>query len=174
MRRRGFALPLVMGIMVVIFMIGAAALRVAMVDFRASRSTHLSSRALFAAEAGADLTLAGLVSNGPGTLMPGDSVSTGWRTLSGRGMYESTTLRVDDGVSGNLAVRILTEGRSDGRRAARRRVVLVAMCRQELDTLAGVPSADLPSVHSCSVSTLPVTGGDPVPALSELARFRGK
>lgn len=135
MKRRGFALPLVMGIMVVTFLIAASVLEVALTDLRASQGVHLSGRALLAAEAGAELTLADIETHQPLRLAAGDSVSTGWQELPGGARYRSTTLRIDDGISGYLAFRIATEGRSNGRWAARSRVVLVAACAPLTATL---------------------------------------
>ena len=176
MTRQGFALPLVIGIMVLTFLIAATVLQVAMTDFRASNGVHLSSRALLAAEAGAELTLAALDSQAPIALAPGDSVSTGWVELPGRAMYTSTTLRVDDGIGGNVTIRILTEGRADGRRAARSRVVLIAMCPSPEPSGLPLEPADPivePVVGSCAISSATATGSG-ASELSELARFRAK
>lgn len=168
MKRQGFALPLVMGIMVVAFLIAAGMLHVAMSDFRASHGTHQSTRALLAAEAGAELTLAALNATTPFPLAPGDSASTGWRELRGRARYASTTLRVDDGTAGPLVVRILTEGRTEEARSARSRVVLIATCvPADTGATAALDVVD----SSCVISTATTTGGV---HLSELARFRAQ
>lgn len=180
MKRRGFALPLVMGIMIVTFMIAASVLEVALTDFRASRGVHLSGRALLAAEAGAELTLADIETHDPLLLAAGDSVSTGWRELPAGASYRSTTLRIDDGISGNLALRIVTEGRSDGRWAARNRVVLVAACAPATAALTEPASPVIgdepslsaaPAVRTCAAA---LRRGHPsrVSELIEIGHFR--
>lgn len=170
MRRQGFALPFVVGVMVVTFLIAATALQVAMTDFRASSGVRSSGRALLAAEAGAHLTLASLAAQQVVIPAPGDSVTTAWLELPGRSVYMSTTLRVDDGITGNVTMRILAEGRTDGGRGARSRIVLIATCPPATQTILGVT---VPIIGSCAVSIISVLGGGAL-ELFELARFPAK
>lgn len=167
MRRRGFALPFVIGVLVVTFLIAATVLQVATSDYRASRGVRASAQALLAAEAGAQLTLAELATQDPIVLAPGDSVSTSWLDLPGRAAYRTTTLRVDDGITGHVMMRILSEGRTEVGRGARSRVVLIATCPPATETIAGL-TVEIPG--SCAVSEL-LGIGSGVSGLFEVARF---
>lgn len=124
MRRRdgGFALPVAIVILVAVSIMAVSALRIALEDFQANRSSRLAGRALYAAEAGAQRTLVRWTSSSFGGLPPGDSASTGWVQLPSRAVYQSVVVRVDDG-SGTPIFRVLTEGRPDRHSSARRRIL---------------------------------------------------
>lgn len=123
MKRNGFALPLAIAIMVAVSIIAVTALQVATSDFQANRATRLATQALFAADAGAERTVARWGSGPFGTLAPGDSVSTGWISLPDGSSYLSVILRVDDGMGAVPLYRVVTEGRPSRRSQARRRII---------------------------------------------------
>lgn len=124
MRRGGFVLPVALVVMVAVSLLALTTLQVAMNDFQANRSWRLASRALYAAEAGADLTLARWSSGPFAALTPGDSASTGWLSLPDGSLYRSTVLRVDDGSAPTPLFRVVVDGRP-GRRATARRQIIV-------------------------------------------------
>lgn len=113
------------------------------------------------------MTLAALATQDPIELAPGDSASTAWIELPGRARYRSTTLRVDDGITGQVMMRILSEGRTEEGRGARSRVVLIATCPPATETIAGL-TVEIPG--SCAVSEL-LGIGSGVSTLFEVARF---
>jgi len=120
--RAGVALPLALAVMVAVTVISVTAIQVALADYQANRGTRMSARALFAAEAGAERTLA-LWDTGPWTgLASGDSASTGWVKLPDGALYRSVVLRVDDN-SGTPMFRVLTEGRPSRTNTARRTIL---------------------------------------------------
>jgi len=121
--RRGFALPLALAVMVALSILGVTALQVALSDFQANRGARLASRALFAAEAGAQRTVARWSSSPFSSLAPGDSASTGWVDLPDGSRYLSVVMRVDDGSRGTPMYRVLTEGRPSRAVTARRQIV---------------------------------------------------
>lgn len=122
-RRDGFALPLALAVMVATAILSVTSLQVALVDFQANRGARLSTRALFAAEAGAQRTLATWATGPWSALTPGDSASTGWASLPDGSRYRSVVLRVDDGSTGTPLFRVLTEGRPSRTATARRQVL---------------------------------------------------
>ncbi len=127
MKRSGFALPLAVAIMVAVSIIAVTALQVATSDFQANRAMRLASRALFAADAGADRTVARWSSGPFGSLAPGDSASTGWISLPDGSSYQSQILRVDDGTGAAPLYRVVTEGRPSHRSQARRRIITMVV-----------------------------------------------
>lgn len=124
MRRSGFALPVALVIMVAVSIIATTALQVAITDLQANRANRLASLALFAAEAGADRTLARWSAGPFSSLQPGDSASTGWISLPDGSQYLSVVLRVDDGTGPTPLFRVRTMG-SPGRGARARRQIIV-------------------------------------------------
>jgi len=108
--------------MVAVTAISVTAIQVALSDYQANRGARLSSRALFAAEAGAERMLARWDTGPWVTLQPGDSASTGWVRLPDGTRYRSEVLRVDNDT-GTPMYRVLTEGRPSRTATARRTVV---------------------------------------------------
>lgn len=127
MNRRGFVLPLALVVMVALSVIAVTVLQVTTSDLMANRSMRLASRALFAAEAGADRTIASWSSGPYAILAAGDSVSTGWKSLPDGAAYRSTVLRVDDGSAPTPIFLIRTDGRPSRLSAARRQVVIMVV-----------------------------------------------
>lgn len=125
MKRGGFVLPVALVVMVAVSLLAMTALQVAMNDLEANRSTRLAYRALYAAEAGANRTLARWTSGPYSSLAPGDSASTGWTSLPDGGLYNSTVLRVDDGLGPTPLFRVLVVGRPDRRATARRQILVM-------------------------------------------------
>jgi len=124
MNRHGFALPLALAMMVALSVMAITSLQVALADHDANRGARTAAKALYAAEAGADRTLATWQSGPWSALSPGDSAATAWTSLPDGSQYQSVVLRVDDGGSDPL-FRVLTEGRPSRGSTARR--VLLTM-----------------------------------------------
>lgn len=125
MTRNGFVLPLALVVMVVLSVVAVTALHVTTADLIANRSMRIASRALYAAEAGADETVARWNAGAYSVLSPGDSVTTGWSRLPDGAWYRSSVLRVDDGSAPAPMFRIRTEGRPSRTAAARRDVIVM-------------------------------------------------
>lgn len=125
MSRNGFVLPLALVVMVVLSVVAVTALHVTTSDLIANRSMRIASRALYAAEAGADETVARWNAGSYSVLLPGDSVTTGWNRLPDGGWYQSSVLRVDDGSAPAPMFRIRTQGRPSRTAAARREVIVM-------------------------------------------------
>ncbi len=85
--QRGSALPAIIVLMVVLGIMTVAALRTTGDDRLAAHNVRESTRAFYAAEAGANLVVAQWDSLQYDTLMaaPGDSVDLGWATLPENG-----------------------------------------------------------------------------------------
>lgn len=124
--RDGFALPLALVILVASSMMVAASLQVSLSDFHANRATRVSARALYAAEAGAQKTMALWETLPYEAMAPGDSVASGWVPLPDGSSFQSVVARVDDGSSSEQLFRMLTEGRPH-RESTSRRLVLTML-----------------------------------------------
>lgn len=97
---RGTALPTIIVLMVVLGFMTVAALQTTSDDRMAAHNVRESTRAFYAAEAGANLVVAQWDSLQYDTLMaaPGDSFDLGWRTLPENGAsYRAVVQRVDNG-----------------------------------------------------------------------------
>jgi hypothetical protein len=123
--RRGFTLPLALVILVAVSMMVATSVHVSLSDFHSNRGGRLAARALFAAEAGSQHTIARWESGPYGSLVPGDSVSSGWTTLPDGSRYRSVVTRLDDGSDDSPLYRVTTEGRPSRTSTARRQVTTV-------------------------------------------------
>lgn len=125
MNRHGFTLPLALVILVAVSMMVGTAVHVSLSDFHSNRGGRLAARALFAAEAGSQHTIARWESGPYGSLSPGDSASSGWTSLPDGSRYRSVVARLDDGSGDSPLYRVTTEGRPSRTSTARRRVTTV-------------------------------------------------
>ncbi len=125
MNRNGFILPLALVIMVTVSMVAVTALQVSVTDFQANRGSRLAVRALYAADAGSQRTIARWESGPYGALEPGDSVVSGWASLPDRSQYRTVVRRLDDGTAEDPMFSLLTEGRPSRESLARRRIITV-------------------------------------------------
>jgi hypothetical protein len=120
----GFAIPVALFVLVVMSMIAMAGIYVARTNLAASLGIRGSARALYAADAGAVLSLATWNYASIGVLTPGDSVDLGWDTLPDGASYRTVVQRVDDGTPGTKWLfRVRTTGRPAFSTTARRDVV---------------------------------------------------
>ena len=125
MNRHGFTLPLALVILVAVSMMVATSVHVSLGDFHSNRGGRLAARALFAAEAGSQHTIARWASGPYGSLVPGDSTSSAWTTLPDGSRYRSVVARLDDGSGDSPLYRVTTEGRPSRTSTARRRVTTI-------------------------------------------------
>lgn len=111
-RADGFAIPAAIFVIIVLSLLALGGLYVAQSNAAANAAIRQSWRALYAADAGANRTLANWDRQTYGALDPGDSVDSGWRSLADGSQYRTTVLRVDDGQAGSpLLYRLRTIGR---------------------------------------------------------------
>ncbi len=125
MNRSGFALPLALVVLVAVSMMVATAMQVSLSDFYANRSMRMSDRALYAAEAGTDRTLATWTTVPFSTLAPGASLSSGWTLLPDGSTFQSVVTRLDPGATSTALYRVLVEGRPSRQSAARRSLIAI-------------------------------------------------
>lgn len=119
---RGVALPVVLLALVVLSIIVVASIQTAGLEQKAGGGSLQSTKAFYAAEAGAHQVIAEWDSARYDTLTPnpGDSASLGWRTLPDNGAaYRPVFHRVDDGGDKLFSLRV--EG-SDGPQVGQRTV----------------------------------------------------
>jgi hypothetical protein len=123
-RDDGFAIPAAIFVIVVVSLLALSGIYVAQSNATANAGIQSSWRALYAADAGAAEVIATWERSDYVTLMPGDSVDTGWRTLLDGSQYRSTILRVDDDLTGRETLfRLRTVGRPGAGMTARRELV---------------------------------------------------
>ena len=118
----GFAIPAAVLVLVVLSMLGLGGLYVAVTNLAADLSVRRGSKALYAAEAGANRVIATWDRAAYGALNPGDSVDTGWQTLPDGSQYRVWVLRVDGG-SGTAIYRLRSVGRPAAGATAQRVVL---------------------------------------------------
>jgi hypothetical protein len=94
----GFAIPAAVFVIVIVSLLALAGLYVARNNVIANMGLRSSMKALYAADAGAMTSIAVWDRRISRTLNPGDSVVNAWRDLPDGGRYQTTILRVDDGL----------------------------------------------------------------------------
>ncbi len=112
--RRGFALPTVLMLMVVLSTITVFLLSSSSDQQRVGRAMRESARSFYAADAGLNAVLAEWDSLSYDTLAsnPGDSADLGWTTLENGARYRAVFVRVDGGTAGDpmYSVRVVGQG----------------------------------------------------------------
>ena len=110
---RGFALPAVILVMVLVSALALASLMTTGDERAAGRALRESAKAFYAAEAGANAVIANWDNDSYDTLMPlpGDSLDMGWQTLENGSSYKALLTRVDGGSGGRMyAARVTGRG----------------------------------------------------------------
>jgi hypothetical protein len=120
----GFAIPAAVFVIVVLSLLALGGLYVAQNNATANAGIRRGWEALYAADAGATQMMANWDRHTYGALSPGDSVSTGWRTLSDGSLYQTIVLRVDAGLPDSAWLyRLRTVGRPGSGVSAQRTLV---------------------------------------------------
>ncbi|KPK80139.1 MAG: hypothetical protein AMS25_10090 [Gemmatimonas sp. SM23_52] len=120
----GFAIPAAVFVIVVLSLLALGGLYVAQNNATANAGIRRGWEALYAADAGAAQVMANWDRVTYGALSPGDSVSTGWRTLPDGSLYQTFVLRVDEGLPDNAWLyRLRTVGRPGSGISAQRTIV---------------------------------------------------
>lgn len=131
LKASGFAIPAAVFVIVVVSLLALGGLYVAQNNATANSGIRRGWEALNAADAGAALVMANWDRHTYGALSPGDSVSTGWRTLPDGSLYQTVVLRVDAGLADSTWLyRLRTVGRpGSGISAQRTLVTMISLAR---------------------------------------------
>ncbi len=131
LKASGFAIPAAVFVIVVVSLLALGGLYVAQNNATANAGIRRGWEALYAADAGATQVIANWDRTAYGALNPGDSVSTGWRSLSDGSLYQTIVLRVDAGLPDSAWLyRLRTVGRpGSGVSAQRSLVTMVRLAR---------------------------------------------
>ena len=112
--KRGFALPTVLVLMMVLSTLSVFLVSSSSDAQRAGRAIRESARSFYAADAGVNAVVAGWESLSYDTLAPnpGDSADLGWTTLENEARYRAVFVRVDGGTVGSdiYSVRVVGQG----------------------------------------------------------------
>ena len=111
--REGFLLPAGLFALVIMSVLMIAALRLADDEHRATRGLRESGVALYTAESGLAGTLGAWPAVGVLGLVPGDSLTLAWVTLSNGAKYRTTIHRMDNG-GGITLYALVVQGRGAG------------------------------------------------------------
>ena len=126
-RDGGFALPIVMFALVLLGVIGVAALQASRDELLSATAVRGSNKAFYAAEAGLHSAVASWNQTAMDTLManPGDSLVGSWTTLANRCSYQLVYRRIDGGDRDTKLYSVQSTGQSPGLNGGRRRVGLI-------------------------------------------------
>ena len=157
---RGFALPTVILMMVLVSALGLASLLTTRDEWTADRALRESAKAFYAAEAGANAVFGTWDRAAYDTLLavPGDSVDLGWQTLENGSSYRAVVHRVDDG-SFTKKFRATVTGRGVGALSGQRIINISLMTGDPICCSAAVRGkADF------EIDKSTVSGFDSIPA----------
>jgi hypothetical protein len=101
---RGFAIPAAVFVIVIVSLLALSGLYVARNNALANSGLRSSMKALYAADAGAMIEIARWDRAATRTLAPGDSLVHAWQELPDGGRYQTSILRVDDGLDSYSAL----------------------------------------------------------------------
>ncbi|HSG82377.1 MAG TPA: hypothetical protein VLC48_09010 [Gemmatimonadota bacterium] len=108
----GFAIPAAVFVIVIVSLLALSGLYVARNNAMANTGLRYSMKALYAADAGAMIEIARWDRAATRNLDPGDSLVHAWQELPDGGRYQTSILRVDDGLDPYAALyRVRTTGR---------------------------------------------------------------
>ena len=130
-RSEGFALPVVIFALVLLGVIGGAALRTSRDELLSAEAVNSSSQAFYAAEAGIHSALSNWDQLAMDTLipLPGDSLVESWMTIENRCSYQLVYRRIDGGDVPEQLYSVESIGRSPGLNRGRRRIGVVVRSR---------------------------------------------
>ena len=126
-RDGGFALPIVVFALVLLGVIGVAALQTSRDELLSGVAVSSSNAAFYAAEAGIHSAVSNWDQDGMDTLMasPGDSLVGSWTTLENRCSYQLVIRRVDGGDLLTRLYSIESTGQARGLNRATRRISII-------------------------------------------------
>ncbi len=133
----GFALVGTLFLLVMLTVLGVAAINTGTDQMMAGRATRESAKTFYAAEAGLNAILASWPATRYDTMVaePGDSITIGPVTLENRASYVAVVQRVDDGAAASQIFAVRVTGRSPGGIFGQRRLRSMIRVR-----LSGMPT----------------------------------
>jgi hypothetical protein len=109
--RRGFALPVVIFVLVLLSVIATTALVTSGDEGKASQAMYESSRAFYAAEAGLNAVLASWPDSAVDELEPGGILDLGWQSLPDGAQYRAEIRRTDfDRIEESYSITVESRG----------------------------------------------------------------
>ena len=126
-RDGGFALPIVIFALVLLGVIGVAALQASRDELLSATAVSGSNQAFYAAEAGIHSAVSNSDMEAMDTLVaiPGDSLVGSWTTIENRCSYRLVYRRIDGGDANTKLYSIGSTGQSPGLNGGRRRVGII-------------------------------------------------
>ena len=126
-RDAGFALPIVVFALVLLGMIGGAALQASRDELLSAEAVSHSNQAFYAAEAGIHSAASNWDQVAMDTLMasPGDSLLGSWTSIENRCSYQLVYRRIDGGDTSDKLHSVESTGRSPGLNGGRRRIGII-------------------------------------------------
>ena len=126
-RDAGFAMPIVVFALVLLGIIGAAALQSSRDELLSAEAVSHSNQAFYAAEAGIHSAASSWDQVAMDTLMasPGDSLLGSWTTIENRCSYQLVYRRIDGGDTSAKLYSVESTGRSPGLNGGRRRIAII-------------------------------------------------
>ena len=123
----GFALPIVLSVLVMLGIMGVAALQAARDELLSAQAVSKSSQAFYAAEAGLHFALENWDQRAIDTLVadPGDSLATPWRKIPNRCGFRVVWRRIDGGDTGRKLYSLESTGRTPGLDGATQRIGII-------------------------------------------------
>ena len=128
--REGFVLPAVLFAMAIMSILAVVALRTASDEQLSSRAVRESAVALYAAEAGVSIVRDAWDKAAVDALASGDSIDTGWNSLSNGAAYRGVIMRGDD--TGQRLYTLTVHGRGAGAVGGRRTITVVISENQQM------------------------------------------
>ena len=160
-RDAGFALPIVVFALVLLGMIGGAALQTSRDELLSAEAVSHSNKAFYTAEAGIHGAVSSWNQPAMDTLMsiPGDSLVGSWTTIENRCSYQLVYRRIDGGDAFDRLYSVESTGRSPGLNGGRRRIGIIVRSTVGVGAalsfggdvaLSGNPTikGDCPDIHS--------------------------
>ena len=121
----GFALPIVVFVLVMLGLIGSAALQRSHDEVLSAEAVNFSNQAFYAAEAGINSAVSAWDQTVLNPLMPGESLVESWTTIENGCSYQVVYRRIDGGDAGERIYSVESTGRSPGLRGARKVGIVV-------------------------------------------------
>ena len=126
-RNGGFALPIVIFALVLLGVIGVAALQASRDEFLSAVAVRGSSQAFYAAEAGIHSAVSNWDQDAMDTLVanPGDSLVGSWTTIANRCSYRIVYRRIDGGDADDKLYSVESTGQTPELSGGRRRIGII-------------------------------------------------
>ena len=139
-RDGGFALPIVIFALVLLGVIGVAALQASRDELLSATAVSGSNQAFYAAEAGIHSAVSNWDQDAMDTLVanPGDSLVGSWTTIENRCSYRLVYRRIDGGDAGTQLYSVESTGQSPGLNGGRRRMGIILKNRRGLSSAIAI------------------------------------